>query len=790
MSDSKWEKTKVYSKRGFDKAWHTLDKLGRPVNRLSNKLGAEAFWPTTLDKESDKAARILRSFCKDGFYAQVEDNDEEGQEAKNPKDNDEDGKKEEIDKPKGKQRVVKKIPSEVIKQAKGLAIFTTMRTGLWVSGSGGSGILVARNKETDEWSPPSGIMLHTAGLGFLVGADIYDCVVVINTYEALEAFKAVRCTLGGEVSAVAGPVGVGGVLETEVHKRRAPVWTYLKSRGFYAGVQVDGTIIIERSDENERFYGERIPVADILAGKAKHPPLSIKALMQTIKAAQGDTNVDEESLPPPGEAPGDAEIDTDIFGIPPPDDPDPFGVKALEKEGVIIREAGTKRIPSLDSFEFRPSPASPIYNRHSSRMSTDSSHIASWRTSIHSTTSVDRGTQTGDSVDEGRITASTSVTRASTHSFEDVTPTSLLATEGNTSKSELTTPATEMNNASTQRGTPAVRDQTIADDPSQARPTSPAFARARLVTIPKRPPPPPVPARSASRVTSSSSSRLGTEVETQEAITVYDEDVEVFEVHDSSKDKGRGKKDFSEEGLSGDKYVENIQSVGGTPLGEEAAAVPGEGRHVEEENLPNEIDTQGEDKSREESDAASKDGQSVTDEKLSNDSRTQEEDEVREKSEGASQEVLPVKDKKTSDDSSSQEKQEDQSREESEEDSEEDQSAKDEELSKDSHTQKGVKSREETKTADKAVDEPSTRLSTDEGSNPPELSKETQPTEERSSSEETRSSEKSESARSPVRRLQNESLQEDKDEFHSTPTSPALSIRPEDEQEVPRAGNE
>jgi hypothetical protein len=33
------------------------------VNRLSNKVGAEAFWPTTLDKESDKAARILRSFC-------------------------------------------------------------------------------------------------------------------------------------------------------------------------------------------------------------------------------------------------------------------------------------------------------------------------------------------------------------------------------------------------------------------------------------------------------------------------------------------------------------------------------------------------------------------------------------------------------------------------------------------------------------------------------------------------------------------------------------------------------
>ena len=89
-------------------------------------------------------------------------------------------------------------------------------------------------------------MLHTAGLGFLVGVDIYDCVVVINTQQALDAFATVRCTLGGEISAVAGPVGMGGMLETEVHKRQAPVFTYLKSRGFYAGVQIDGTIVIER----------------------------------------------------------------------------------------------------------------------------------------------------------------------------------------------------------------------------------------------------------------------------------------------------------------------------------------------------------------------------------------------------------------------------------------------------------------------------------------------------------------------------------------------------------------
>lgn len=58
-----WQRLKTGSKSGFDKGWRALDKLGAPVNKLSNKLGSEAFWPTTLDKESDKAARILKSFC-------------------------------------------------------------------------------------------------------------------------------------------------------------------------------------------------------------------------------------------------------------------------------------------------------------------------------------------------------------------------------------------------------------------------------------------------------------------------------------------------------------------------------------------------------------------------------------------------------------------------------------------------------------------------------------------------------------------------------------------------------
>ncbi|KAL8865370.1 MAG: hypothetical protein Q9174_006923, partial [Haloplaca sp. 1 TL-2023] len=108
-----WAQTKTTSKQGFDKVYKIVDKLGPPLNKLSNKVGSEAFWPTTLDIESNKAARILRSFCKDGFYVEETENPVSAGAG---------------DDPKGKVKVVKKIPSEVIRKAKGLAIFTTMRT--------------------------------------------------------------------------------------------------------------------------------------------------------------------------------------------------------------------------------------------------------------------------------------------------------------------------------------------------------------------------------------------------------------------------------------------------------------------------------------------------------------------------------------------------------------------------------------------------------------------------------------------------------------------------------------
>ncbi|KAF2168724.1 hypothetical protein M409DRAFT_20742 [Zasmidium cellare ATCC 36951] len=265
-------------------------KIGKPINKFSNKLGAEAFFPASLDEEADKAARILRSFCIDGFEAPDPKEHHHGDHSK-------------------QKKSLQHIPPEVIRGAKGLAIFTVMRTGLHWSGAGGSGVIVQK-LPNGQWSPPSGILLHTLGWGLVAGLDVYDCVAVINNDKGMEGFTRARATLGGEVSAAVGPLGGGRQLDSEVVKRQSPVWTYMKSKGLYVGVQIDGTVIAERDRENERFYGiNGLRHARILAGDVQIPPGSMVQLWETLQAAEGESH-DANKLPPPGVgAPGDYDVE-------------------------------------------------------------------------------------------------------------------------------------------------------------------------------------------------------------------------------------------------------------------------------------------------------------------------------------------------------------------------------------------------------------------------------------------------------------------------------------------------
>lgn len=214
----------------FDKAWSAADKyLGEPMNKVAGKMGIEGVWPTTLDRECDKAARILRVFTLDGGV--------EYEEKLNIND---------VDAKKKTQRVIKRIPAKALREAKGLAIFTVFRSGLGFSAASGSGVVIAR-KPDGNWGCPSGLLVHTLGFGFMIGVDVYDVVLLLRSEMAVKSFTHPKVNLGGELALVAGPLGSS--VMADAGYQQAPCWSYVKSKGFYAGVQLDGSIIVERQDE-------------------------------------------------------------------------------------------------------------------------------------------------------------------------------------------------------------------------------------------------------------------------------------------------------------------------------------------------------------------------------------------------------------------------------------------------------------------------------------------------------------------------------------------------------------
>lgn len=275
-------------------------------------------------------------------------------------------------------QTIQKIPKRILQNAAGIAIFTCMRNGLWMTGSGGSGILIAR-KSDGTWSHPSGIMLHTPTLSFVMGVDIYDCVLVVNNLAALESVTRPQVTLGEEVLLVNGPL----VSVSEDELRRSwndlgnAVLAYMKARGQHQTVNLSGCILAERANENERFYGSNVSQMDILSGNVYREIDETKPLFEVIKMAEGRTDYDrtviEKTAVQP--APGDAVIETPrvtpvssrstSFGIPQVDDPDPYGLLALEMAGLEIREAGSQIRPASSQFDFGFGPKSPNASKYS-----------------------------------------------------------------------------------------------------------------------------------------------------------------------------------------------------------------------------------------------------------------------------------------------------------------------------------------------------------------------------------------------------------------------------------------
>ncbi len=154
-----------------------------------------------------------------------------------------------------------------INNAKAIFIVPQMlRGGFIVGGSGGSGVLLARDSQSKTWSYPAFYTMGSVSIGLQIGADASEIILMVMTQKGLNAMLSTEFKLGADVAVAAGPVGASAKAQT------ADVLAFGRSKGAFGGVSIEGAVISPRDKWNNAYYGKAVGPVDILIKRTVSNP--------------------------------------------------------------------------------------------------------------------------------------------------------------------------------------------------------------------------------------------------------------------------------------------------------------------------------------------------------------------------------------------------------------------------------------------------------------------------------------------------------------------------------------
>jgi len=154
-----------------------------------------------------------------------------------------------------------------VSKAKGIFIVPRMlRGGFFIGGSGGSGALLAKNRETGKWSYPAFYTMGSVSFGLQIGGDVSEIILLVMTDKGIDAMLSNEFKLGGDVAMAAGPVGAGAKAQT------ADILAYGSAKGAYVGISLEGAVVSPRYKWNNTYYGKEVTLVDILINQTESNP--------------------------------------------------------------------------------------------------------------------------------------------------------------------------------------------------------------------------------------------------------------------------------------------------------------------------------------------------------------------------------------------------------------------------------------------------------------------------------------------------------------------------------------
>jgi SH3 domain-containing YSC84-like protein 1 len=182
------------------------------------------------------------------------------------------------------------IPSTLVDKAECVIVIpSVLKVAFVLGGSYGRGAMTCRGGEdfTGPWGAPTMIALEGGSLGFQLGGQATDFIILVMNPRGATAILNSKVRLGVNLSAAAGPKGRSAEAATDA-SFRAELLTYSRSRGLFAGVSLEGA--------NEQIYGKKIDPVDVVRKNAVPAPAAAQNLLSLLTKYSPRNDSDPNSL--------------------------------------------------------------------------------------------------------------------------------------------------------------------------------------------------------------------------------------------------------------------------------------------------------------------------------------------------------------------------------------------------------------------------------------------------------------------------------------------------------------
>ena len=165
------------------------------------------------------------------------------------------------------------IPRDLLDKAECVIVYPSVKkVAVGVGGSYGRGAMTCRTGEdfTGPWSAPTLMALEAGSIGFQLGGQATDFVLLVMNDRGASAVLGSKVKLGADATAAAGPKGRSATAATDA-SLRAEMLSYSRSRGLFAGVSLEGSTLRPDNDANTLVYGSKLSARDIVKGSVAVP---------------------------------------------------------------------------------------------------------------------------------------------------------------------------------------------------------------------------------------------------------------------------------------------------------------------------------------------------------------------------------------------------------------------------------------------------------------------------------------------------------------------------------------